>query len=90
MRIENNQITEFINFYGLSDEEINEIIEQRNRQDMQKSSTGWFGGFGTSAFSKMGAFFSSTPTHKLTRRSNSENRDDEEKEVEDDRSENGK
>ena len=86
-----SQILEFIDLYGLSEEEIDEIINQRNLKEQHKSRAGWFGGFGTSALSKMGSFFTGSPSHKPSRRSNSMNREDETKDdVEADRSDNGK
>lgn len=56
------------------EEEIEEIKSNRVYTQDQRPSTGWFGGFGTTTLSKVGAMFSGS-AEKSAGRSNSPRRD---------------
>lgn len=71
-----NILSQKIDFYGLTAEEIQEIeTEQNHMQSQTRSSGGWFGGFGTSTLSRVGAMFTGS-TEKSPRRSSSVKREE--------------
>jgi hypothetical protein len=64
-----------IDFYGLTQEEIEELYTEKFIEREKRQSYGWFGGFGTSTLSRVGAMFTGS-AEKPTRRSNSPTRDE--------------